>query len=326
MKALEKRKTRAAGEFEERYRAALRAHVHKPREATLGQAYELGRDAIRQGKTLLDTLGIHHQVCRELFDARSSPPLQLAFLGAAGDFLRETLSTFEMTHRGFQEAVHALRAMNETLEERIKRLAYSVHDEASQLLVVVHLELASISSTVPGPLQEKLARIDQTLRQIEDQLRRFSHELRPTVLDDLGWLPAIEELAGHIATRSNLSITVETTTKKRLSSLRETVLYRVVHELLTNAVKHAQATRIRIFIRRWRNTFFCAVEDNGVGFDPAARKAQGKPAGLGFTAMRERLQTIGGTLRIDSSPGAGTKVQLEFPLEVTNGDSHHSRG
>jgi signal transduction histidine kinase len=318
MKAPGKSKAAVVMGFEESYRAALAAHLQEPSEITLGRAYELGREAVREGKTLLDTLAVHHRVFGDLLDAPDSRLTQHGRLSAAADFLNETLSTFEMTHRGFQEAVQALRHMNETLEEQIKRLAYSVHDEAGQLLVVVHLELAEIAKDIPGPYQEKLARVNHVLRQIEDQLRRFSHELRPTVLDDLGWLPAIEELAAHISTRSNLCIKIDATTKERFPTLQETVLYRVVQESLTNTVKHAQAAQVRISVRRRRNIIHCCVEDDGVGCDLQALKSARKGAGLGLTAMRERLQTIGGTLRIDSAPGKGTTVLAEFPMEVTH--------
>ena len=325
MKTLVKRRKPAAG-FEHSYRAALLAHLQGPCEVTLGQAYELGRKAIREGKTLLDTLAIHQRVCLDLLESRD---FHLTFRerhNAAGDFLNETLSTFEMTHRGFQEAVQALRRMNETLEEQIKKLAYSIHDEAGQLLVVVHLELSEISKNIPSPYQEKLTRINQALRQVEDQLRRFSHELRPAILDDLGWLPAIQELAAHISARSNLSIKIDTTTKQRFPALQETILFRVVQESLTNVVKHARATRIGISVRHQRNAVICSIEDNGSGFDVCARKSEGQPSGLGLTSMRERLQTVGGTLRIDSSPGQGTKVVAEFPLEVTHASTDRIGG
>jgi len=325
MKVLGKNRNPAAG-FEQSYRAALMAHLEEPCEITLGQAYELGRKAIREGKTLLDTLAVHQRVCQDLLESRDFPLTLRDRHNAAGEFLSETLSTFEMTHRGFQEAVQALRRMNETLEEQIKKLAYSIHDEAGQLLVVVHLGLSEISQNIPRPYQEKLTRINQALRQVGDQLRRFSHELRPATLDDLGWLPAIEELAAHISSRSNLTIKIDTATKQRFPALQETILFRVVQESLTNALKHAGATRVRITVRRQRNAVICSIKDNGSGFNVQAPKSDDKPSGLGLTSMRERLRSVGGTLRIDSSPGQGTKLVAEFPLEVAHGSADRIGG
>ena len=115
-------------------------------------------------------------------------------LTAAADFLAETLSPYEMAHRGVQDAIAALRQLNETLEEEIKRIAYAVHDEAGQLLVAVHLALAEVARELPEPQKEQVGRIEELLNQVEKQLRRYSHELRPTVLDDLGWIPAIRFL------------------------------------------------------------------------------------------------------------------------------------
>src|SRR5260370_13677263 len=100
-----------------------------------------------------------------------------------------------MTQRGFQDAVKALRQLNETLEEEIKRIAYAVHDEAGQLLVAVHLALAEVARELPQAQQEQIGRIAGLLTQVEKHVRRDSHELRPTILDDRVWVPAIRFLA-----------------------------------------------------------------------------------------------------------------------------------
>jgi len=242
-------------------------------------------------------------------------------LSAAADFAAETLSPYEMAHRGVQDAIVALRQLNQTLEEEIKRIAYAVHDEAGQLLVAVHLALADVVRDLPDPQKVQVARIEELLNQVETQLRRYSHELRPTVLDDLGWIPAIRFLADGVSKRANLTIQIETTIADRLPAPIEIVLYRIVQEALTNVAKHSRATRVAIHISRENRIVCCSIEDNGVGFDRKAAQSNGKPRGLGLIGMQERLNAIGGTLAIDSAIGQGTKVSIRLPMEVSHATS-----
>src|SRR6267378_803561 len=157
----------------------------------------------------------------------------------------------------------ALRQLNETLEEEIKRIAYAVHDEAGQLLVAVHLALAEVAMGMPEAQQEQFTRIKDLLNEVEKHLRRYSHELRPTILDDLGWIPAIRFLADGVSKRANLPIHIDATVSGRLPTATETTLYRIVQEALTNAVKHAKAGNV--WIRAWREEFAqcCSIRDDG---------------------------------------------------------------
>src|SRR6266571_4082251 len=220
MKMAAGRKKRPQANLEEEYASLLREYAAGGGEATLGRAYELGRRAIAERKSLLDLASIHHGALR-----------------ASADFLAECMSPYEMAQRGFQDAVRALRQLNETLEEEIKRIAYAVHDEAGQLLVAVHLALADMARELPKPQQEQLGRIKGLLNEVEKHLRRYSHELRPTILDDLGWIPAIRFLAEGISKRANLPIHIQTRISGRLPGPAETALYRIVQESLNNAVK-----------------------------------------------------------------------------------------
>src|ERR1700739_2677540 len=141
----------------------------------------------------MEIAGLHHNGLQRLLRAEKTQTRE-DLLRAGADFLTESLSPYEMAHRGFQDAVKALRQLNETLEEEIKRIAYAVHDEAGQLLVAVHLALADVSRGLPKAQQDQIGRVEQLLDQVEKQLRRYSHELRPAVLDDLGWIPAVRFL------------------------------------------------------------------------------------------------------------------------------------
>jgi signal transduction histidine kinase len=307
--------------FEDEYVSLLSEHVSGGGESTLGRAYELGRRAIAEQMSLVEIASLHHQALRGMIGDEKNAQRRQELLGASAEFLAECLSPYEMAHRGFQDAVKALRQLNETLEKEIKRIAYAVHDEAGQLLVAVHLALAELARELAKPQQEQIGRIEGLLNEVERHLRRYSHELRPTILDDLGWIPAIRFLAEGISKRSSLPIHIEATVSRRLSSAMETAIYRIAQEALNNIVKHAKAKNV--WIHAWQNkgVLFCSVRDDGVGFDPHHLQRASGQKGLGLVAMQERVSSIGGTLHIESNPGRGTEVRLQLSLEGSHGNS-----
>ncbi len=325
MKSVVGGKNKQRMEFEAEYASLLRDFATSGGEAVLGQAYELGRRAIAERKSLLDLVSLHHQTLNELFQSSDDKKFQEQLLQASADFFSECMSPYEMAQRGFQDAVKALRQLNETLEEEIKRIAYSVHDEAGQLLVAVHLALANVAQELPQGQREQLAQIEGLLNEVEKHLRRYSHELRPTILDDLGWIPAIRFLADGISQRANLPIQIDAKVSGRLPGTVETTLYRVVQEALTNAVKHAKAKNI--WIRAWLKdqVLHCSIRDDGAGFDAQAVQASTGHKGLGLIAMRERLSAIGGTLWIESSRRRGTELLIRLPMEGNHANSSSAR-
>src|SRR5437899_2263672 len=326
MKTAARGKTKPQASFEDEYRSSLREYVEGGGEFALGRAYELGRRALNEKKSLVEIASLHHQAVLGLIrDAGSDKQREDSFR-AGSEFLAECLSPYEMAHRGFQDAVKALRQLNETLEEEIKRIAYAVHDEAGQLLVAVHLALAEVARELPQVQQEKIGRIGELLNQVEKHLRRYSHELRPTILDDLGWIPAIRFLAEGISNRAGLPIHIEATVSGRLPSPVETALYRTVQEGLTNAVKHAKARNGWIRAGKERLTLCCSIRDDGAGFDSQHVQREAGRKGLGLIAMQERMSAIGGTLRVESCPGRGTELSVRVPLEVGHANTRRARG
>src|SRR6267143_4761765 len=243
MKSVMRQKAKPQAGFEEEYQSCLHEYVAGGGELALGRAYELGRRALTERKSLVELASLHHQAVLALIRDAESEKHRGELLRASAEFLAECLSPYEMAQRGFQDAVKALRQLNETLEEEIKRIAYAVHDEAGQLLVAVHLALVEVALELPEPQQAQFARIKELLSQVEKHLRRYSHELRPTILDDLGWIPAIQFLADGVSKRGNFPIHIEAAFSGRLPSAIETTLYRIVQESLTNAVKHAKSSK-----------------------------------------------------------------------------------
>jgi signal transduction histidine kinase len=296
--------------LEKQYQAALSAHVAGAGEASLTRGYELGRDALTKGRSIPDIIGVHNAALQTLLVETNSQCTAQAVLDSAAAFLAETLSPFEMTHRGYRDALVAWRHINETLEEEIRRIAHALHDESGQLLVSVHLQLARLARELPAA-EFQLRDCQNLLNQAEQQLRQLSHELRPMVLDDLGWLAAVEFLAASVSSRARVPVEVHSSVKQRLPAAVEIALYRVVQEALTNAARHAAATRICVEIDRAGGCLHGLISDDGVGFDLGACIGR---AGLGLKGMRERLAALGGALQIVSHPGHGAQIRFQLPM------------
>jgi len=313
--------------FAENYSAALAAYLAHPDEAALRQAYELGRDSMTRGISLVELAIVHQEAFAALLrkSRLRSPAERLVPL--ASEFLAEVLSHYEMGHRGFQDAVSALRKMNELLEEEIKRIAYAVHDEAGQILVAVHLALSDLQRRSSPQLNDDFQNVSLLLRQVESQLRQYSHELRPTILDDLGLIPAVRFLAGSVSKRSGLPIRVSAEVESRMAPASEIALYRILQEALSNAVKHSRASAVSIQFVAEKTSLVCKVEDDGVGFDPSIVHKPGR-TGLGLVSMRERVNAVGGTFEIVSSSGRGACLIFRVPMnsfEVNNARTNPSR-
>ncbi len=297
------------------YAEALADYVAVGGETALRRAYEAGRAAMAAGKGVLEIAVIHHAALAKCLSGASSHEEMDRVLKRAEEFFAESLSPYEMTHRGYQEAIAALRHLNEALEQETKRIAHAVHDEASQLLIAVHLALADAARDAPPPLQDRLKSIGEILRRVEDQLRRLSRELRPTILDDLGLVPALQSLADGVSKRAHFAVQVQAACEGRLPPAVETGVYRIVQEALTNVVKHAEAKNIRIQLDRMGRTLRCSIRDDGTGFDVPAVLWGENRKGLGLVGIQERLNAMGGTLQIHSAPGQGTELLISLPLE-----------
>src|SRR4029450_11660406 len=171
-------------------------------------------------------------------------------------------------------AAKALHHLNEGLEAEVKRIAHALHDEAGQLLASVHIGLVEIARDLPSHAARRLEDVRGLLDKIEEQLRHLSHELRPTILDDLGLRPALEFLADGVSRGTGLQIGVKGSTDVRLPTSTETAVYRVVQEALTNVTKHARATRVTIMIERSGPCVRWILREDGGG--------SAVPTGLGW--------------------------------------------
>ena len=210
-------------------------------------------------------------------------------------------------------------------DDEAKRIARALHDESGQLLATVYIALDEMAKETPTA-KKPLEKIKGLLDQIEERLRNLSHELHPTILDHLGLLPSFEFLAQQISKRTGIQVTIEGATNKRFSPLLELTLYRVAQEALNNAARHSHASKVHVRLRENERLIQCALEDNGIGFDPKA--ISGWPgrmgSGLGLAGMRERIEALNGTFQVLSAPGQGTKLAITIPKERIHGSANSS--
>jgi signal transduction histidine kinase len=308
-------------------------------EALEGYARNLSERIIPRGVQTREVVGIvlllRDVLARELFskyggdaamltrvlDAYEPAANRIATTVSAG-FVQERERIIRQQQEAIRElsarrqAEQALRALNQRLEEEARRIAHALHDEAGQLLVSVYLALDTLLAQLQPEARERLTEIRALLEQVEAQLRRLAHELRPTILDDLGLKPAIEFLADGIWKRTGrLMVVVTASIGERLPGHVETAMYRIVQEALTNVIKHAQATQAVVHLVRHPDALVCSISDNGRGFDAKARSAHPHSQGLGLIGMRERAASLGGMFSIDSTPGRGTTLKIVVPLK-----------
>ena len=301
------------------YASALRRYVVEGNESALREGYELGRRALGQGLGLLEMAAIHFEAVAEACAHAARGPDVVEdevsrARSAAQEFLLECLSPFEMTHRGFREANAALMRINEALEQEARRIAQALHDETGPLLVSANLALENLARDVGPDARRSVGTIRERLDQIEESLRFLCRELRPPALDELGLVLALEFLSAGLSVRGGVMISVQNGLEVRLPPAVEMALYRIVQEALTNICRHSGAVKADVGLAKDGRNVRCSVRDDGRGFDVNAVLTAGA-GGLGLRGIRERLEPLRGTLRIDSAPGRGTDLQIVIPLE-----------
>jgi signal transduction histidine kinase len=195
------------------------------------------------------------------------------------------------------------------LEQAARRLGRELHDEAGQLLAAAHLALDGLECSDGCPTHDRLPQVKGILDQVEDELRRLSHDLRPALLDSAGLGAALRELAQNVSLRYRLEVTVHDRLLERLRRDDELHLFRISQEAVGNAARHAAARGVVIRLFRSRGETLLEVEDDGCGL-PAAGHAR---RGLGFLTMAERAALLGGSLEVVPRAGSGTTVRVRIP-------------
>ncbi|MFC7443028.1 ATP-binding protein [Laceyella putida] len=219
-------------------------------------------------------------------------------------------------HRTERERYHRMitNKIIQAQEEERKRVSRELHDGVGQALYSILIGLKVIDYLpLDEPKKKHLFEVQRMVEQTLDEVKNLAADLRPSTLDDLGFLPAIRSYAKKFETTFGIKVElVARGEKRRYSSIIETALYRIVQESMTNAAKYADTDKIRLRLVDTDSEIRVFVEDFGKGFDPSHIQAQG--TGLGLYGMQERAALLGGTFRIESSPNEGTIVYVSIPI------------
>jgi PAS domain S-box-containing protein len=222
--------------------------------------------------------------------------------------------------KGDRARLHALSSQLLEAQETERRfLAHELHDEVGQALTAVKLNLHRLDRIIDNtkasdPLQDCLSIVDGALQQV----RNLSLDLRPSMLDDLGLVPALRWYINRHADRTGLQETlVCDPAPEGLPAATETACFRIVQEALTNIARHAQAHTVTIALGQTDHTLHLSIQDDGVGFNlEAIGRAKTEGTSLGLLGMEERSLLIGGQLTITSAPGEGTQISLRVPMRA----------
>jgi signal transduction histidine kinase len=204
-------------------------------------------------------------------------------------------------------------------EEERKEISRELHDEIVQTLTGINVQLASLKIEAGVNKTSISKHISYTQRLVEKSVNivhQFARDLRPTLLDDLGLIPALHAYMKAFTSRTGLQVGFSTFAGvEKLNNDKRTVLYRVAQAALVNIAQHARATKVAVSIRDLPQAVLMEIRDNGRSFDVANVLDSRKNKRLGLIGMRERVEMVGGTFSVVSTPGKGTTVSSMLPFK-----------
>ena len=252
-------------------------------------------------------------------------------VGMAAFSTRKILRLEAQAHTQYQEVVGArtdLEALSARLvhaqENERRVLSRELHDEVGQALSAVLVELRNLSAEAAVQTDEPSRAHVETVKGLVENsarvVRNMALLLRPSMLDDLGLVPALQWQAREVSKRTSMDVSVATElVSEDFSDEYKTCIYRVVQEALHNCSRHARATKVRIRVQQEPSRLSLSIQDDGKGFDAKLTK------GLGLLGIEERVASLGGKCEIHSAPGNGTIVAIELPFSNNEG-SRDARG
>lgn len=216
--------------------------------------------------------------------------------------------------REFSARLEAVR------EEERTRVAREIHDELGQALTGLRLDLSWLESKTPRDLAETREKMTQMIGQVDEiirTIRRISSDLRPSILDDLGLIPAIEWQVSEFTKRTGIRCELHSRVQNlELDRERSTAIFRVVQEALTNVLRHAEASRVQIQAGMKGSRLLMTIMDNGKGMsNPNLAAAKS----LGLVGMKERILRLGGAVNVWSRPGEGTRLHVSLRIPKKEG-------
>jgi PAS domain S-box-containing protein len=232
------------------------------------------------------------------------------FLNEKGKPYQYLAIRYEITER--KRVERELQNMMTTIinvqEEERKRLSRNLHDGIGQNLYSHLITINRLLAEMDHPL---LSQMQTEATQLIEEIREISWELRPSVLDDLGLVPAIRSFLSRYSDHYSIDVYFECVLNRRLNISIELTIYRIIQEALTNIRKYAEVTEATVTVRELDDIVWVLVEDKGKGFE-----IKNQSVGVGLFSMDERARSVGGELFISSSPGMGTKLILEVPITI----------
>jgi PAS domain S-box-containing protein len=235
-------------------------------------------------------------------------------------FVGYSVVTHDVTERRRHAEVRArlLEQVTAAQEEEQRRLARELHDETGQSLTSLLVGLRTlVEAPSLGAARDQAAELRRLTARTLDEVRRLARGLRPGVLDELGLLPAIEQLALDYTQMRSIAVEVNAVGfgVERLPPAIEAALYRIIQDALTNTAKHSGARTANVVLQRRREVVQAIVSDDGCGFDvEGTLRTPAAWAHLGLHGMRERAALLGGTVTIESTPGEGTTIYARVPV------------
>ncbi|MBX3304201.1 MAG: PAS domain S-box protein, partial [Nitrospira sp.] len=289
----------------------------------VAEQYELNDRKVRESRVPLHTVEsfiqhgeIRHAIVSKfpIVDHEGAPIL---FGGVAVD-ITERKQAEKALHRQQAQMEELTSKLLTAQEHERRRIARDLHDDVSQRLAALVLEVASIehhSSVVPTEIAHALTTLRQGLEQVSDDVHSLAYRLHPSLLEHAGLRPAVEDHVHQVSRRTGLPIRLKITGVSTAVPLgHATCLFRVMQESVQNVVKHAQATQVVVQLRGSSKGIGLSVIDDGKGFNLDDLSAHEQ--GLGLSSMEERLRQLHGFFRIQSRPSQGTKICAWVPVEV----------
>lgn len=206
-------------------------------------------------------------------------------------------------------------------ENERRTIGRDLHDEIGQALMTIKLDLGAIerSGQVSGAAADALAEARSTTDHAVQSVRDLSQLLHPAMLDQFGLVVTLEAYVRSFSQRTGIETAlVQDRMEGRIASELEIAVYRVVQEALTNVSRHAQATSCRVYLHRLPYSLLVTVEDDGTGFDRVRLDGRHERPGVGLVGVRERVSRLGGTFRLETHVGKGTRLTIELPVPDTS--------
>jgi two-component system sensor histidine kinase UhpB len=293
--------------------------------------------AIGTGLSVLINFWIIKNALRPLSDLSAlvdqvqdgDPQIDPQYLEPTDPDISQLASTLDSLVRELNERNLELRAISEqainALEEERIQIALTLHDDTGQSLSMMIINLEQLESQIPGDQNGLRERVSETRKLAQNalaDLRKIVYGLRPAILDDLGLLPAIRWYA-----RANLEdagIMVEVIGNgdiEHLSPRLNSTLFRIAQEAINNIIRHSQANSAEISVVHRGNQVELNVMDDGKGFDPGfVREKAVQSHHMGILGMQERAALVGGRIKLTSTPGKGTRIEIRVPCETVGGE------